>query len=318
MESQTTAPILRTRIYVDGYNFYYGCLKGTAYKWLDLMVLFERHVLPSIYTTHNGQAAQSALTPLAIKYFTARIIEKAARATDSVSSQARYHSALKKLYPQRIEIVEGYYSLVEARAKIVDAEQPDKWPRECQEILVWRLEEKKSDVNLALQAYHDALTGQVDQVVVVTNDTDISPALKMIRDNTSVRVGLIVPTRKDVRIPNTELEELAHWVRSHITEEELAASQMPRVITGRTPTIKPDSWFPIKPEILEQVLALASPVRGGRGPAFKWLEEPNSYLGDEIPLKLIETEAGAERVLGYMRQYIAQLAGLTSQDGSND
>ena len=27
---------LRTRVYVDGYNLYYGCLKNTADKWLDL------------------------------------------------------------------------------------------------------------------------------------------------------------------------------------------------------------------------------------------------------------------------------------------
>lgn len=317
MKRAPTAPILRTRIYVDGYNFYYGCLKGTPYKWLDLMVLFERHVLPSIYTTHNGLAAQSVLTPPAIKYFTARILDKAARAADSVSSQARYHSALQKLYPQQIQIVEGYYSLVEARAKIVDAEQPDRWPRECQEILVWKLEEKKSDVNLALQAYHDALTGQVDQVVVVTNDTDISPALKMIRDNTSARVGLVVPTRKNERTPNTELDELAHWVRSHITEEELAASQMPRVIPGRTATVKPDSWFPIKPEILEAVLGLATEVRGGRGRAFKWLEESNTYFENDVPLKLIETEEGAERVLAYMRAYIAQMRGQNAAKDAN-
>ncbi|MEQ4336631.1 6-hydroxy-3-succinoylpyridine hydroxylase, partial [Pseudomonas syringae] len=38
---------LRTRIYIDGYNFYYGCLRRTPYKWLDLLPLFEKHILPS-------------------------------------------------------------------------------------------------------------------------------------------------------------------------------------------------------------------------------------------------------------------------------
>jgi hypothetical protein len=28
--------VLRTNVYVDGFNLYYGCLKGTPYKWLDL------------------------------------------------------------------------------------------------------------------------------------------------------------------------------------------------------------------------------------------------------------------------------------------
>ena len=26
---------MRTRVYVDGFNLYYGALKDTAFKWLD-------------------------------------------------------------------------------------------------------------------------------------------------------------------------------------------------------------------------------------------------------------------------------------------
>lgn len=35
-----------TNVYVDGFNLYYGCLKGTPYKWLDLGALFQA-LLPS-------------------------------------------------------------------------------------------------------------------------------------------------------------------------------------------------------------------------------------------------------------------------------
>ena len=28
-----------TNVYVDGFNLYYGCLKGTPHKWLDLDAL---------------------------------------------------------------------------------------------------------------------------------------------------------------------------------------------------------------------------------------------------------------------------------------
>lgn len=174
---------LRTRVYIDGYNLYYGCLKGSPYKWLDPLVLFEQHVIP----TSMPPGMHAVFLQLSIKYFTAKIVERAAKAEDSVSSQARYHSALRKLYEGRIELVEGYYSIVESKAKIVDG---PKWPRDCDEIVVWKLEEKQSDVNLALQAYHDAITGEVDQVVVVTNDTDIVPALALIRKHTSVIVNL--------------------------------------------------------------------------------------------------------------------------------
>jgi hypothetical protein len=31
--------VLQTNVYIDGFNLYYGCLKGTPYKWLDLDAL---------------------------------------------------------------------------------------------------------------------------------------------------------------------------------------------------------------------------------------------------------------------------------------
>ncbi len=297
--SEATLTPLRTRVYIDGYNLYYGRLKGTPHKWLDLHILFEKHILPS----SSLPGTTSNLLPLSIKYFTAKILEKPARALDSVSSQARYHTALRKLYADRIKIIEGYYSLTESKAKIVDMQNPDKWPRYCQEVLVWKLEEKQSDVNLALQAYHDAITAEVDQVVIVTNDTDIAPALKLIRDNTKVTVGLVIPTKQHVRVANTELVSHAHWVRSHITTAELAASQLPRVIPGKKPTVKPESWY-ARPDLLRKVLDLAVPVRGSEGKAFRWMEEANPYLGDRAPIDLVETEEGATLVLDYIKQYV--------------
>lgn len=288
---------LRTRVYIDGYNLYYGCLKGTPYKWLDPIILFEQLILPSS-TPHPSE-----LLPLSIKYFTAKILEQAAKALDSVSSQARYHTALRKLYRERIELIEGYYSLTQSNAKLVDRNVPGTWARDCAPTLVWKLEEKQSDVNLALQAYHDAIIGAVDQVVIVTNDTDIAPAMQMIRTHTAVKIGLVVPARSGLREPNTDLVRLAHWTRSHITEQELATAQLPRVIVGgKNPTIKPESWYP-RPDLLEQVLLRATAVVGGRSKAFKWLETPSPYFNDLAPIDLLDTDAGAAQVLAYITGY---------------
>lgn len=307
MGDATAAAPLRTRVYIDGYNLYYGCLKSTSYKWLDLLSLFERHILPSILVVKDGHPLQQQLLPLAIKFFTAKILDQAAKGTDSISSQARYHSALRKRYAERIAVIEGYYSMIQAKMKIVDSVDPKKWPRDCLETTVWKLEEKQTDVNLALQAYHDAITGAVDHVVIVTNDTDIAPALALIRTHTQVTIGLVVPTTDQQRVPNTELAEQAHWVRKHITTAELAASQLPRVIKGRNPTIKPDSWY-ARPDLLEQVLSLATPVLGARGKAFKWMEEVNSYLGGRAPIDLVETDEGAAQVVEYIENYKAAKA----------
>ena len=32
---------MRTRVYVDAFNLYYGALRGTPYKWLDLDALYQ-------------------------------------------------------------------------------------------------------------------------------------------------------------------------------------------------------------------------------------------------------------------------------------
>ena len=38
--------IMRTRVYVDGFNLYYGSLKDTPFKWLNFVDLAHK-ILPS-------------------------------------------------------------------------------------------------------------------------------------------------------------------------------------------------------------------------------------------------------------------------------
>lgn len=294
----------RTRIYIDGYNLYYGCLKGSHLKWLDLIALFEKQIVPSIMATHQGSPIKSELAPLAIKLFTAKIHESAAKSADSVSSQSRYHTALRKLYDGRLSIIEGYYSRNPTKVRTIDANDPGRPYVQCPEVTAWKLEEKQSDVNLALHAYHDALSGEVDQVIFVTNDTDIAPAMQMVRHHSDAIVGLVIPTTDHVRNPNGELAELAHWVRSHITVAELEASQLPRVIPGRKPTIKPDSWYRT-PDIFMEVLELTIAIRGSRSKAFQWLHQENIHFDGRSPLQTIEaTDDGAQAVLDYINLYL--------------
>lgn len=212
---------------------------------------------------------------------------------------------MRKLHDGRIELIEGYYAVNKMKVKVVEADEPNRPPRECKEVQAWKVEEKQSDVNLALQVYHDAITGQIDHAVIVTNDTDIAPALAMIRAHTQVLMGVVVPTIDHTRPPNTDLVKLAHWTRRHINSSELAACQLPRVIPGKRPTIKPDSWYG-QPELLKEIMELAIPVRGSRASAYKWMEQPNPYLDNEIPIELAETVEGAARVLEYIRSWILQ------------
>jgi len=298
---------LRTRVYIDGYNLYYGCLKGTALKWLDVCSLFSKQILPT--------SCPSSFVPdeLFIKFFTAPILIQAARAEDSLMCQEQYHSALRKHTPDSIEIIKGYYDLKAVRARQIDPTDPKKWPRHCSDIEVWKLEEKQSDVNLAIHLLKDALHEGIEQLIVATNDTDLAPALAMVRELTQAKIGLVIPTTNRHRRPNEHLAKYAHWVREHITLDELKASQLPRVVKlDKKSATKPTSWFQ-NSEILEQVLTLGVTVRGSKAEVYKWLDRPNPHFDNRTGLDLIESGDGA-RLLDFMKQWPQQNGQVINKD----
>jgi 6-hydroxy-3-succinoylpyridine 3-monooxygenase len=291
--------LLRTRVYIDGYNLYYGCLKGTSYKWLDLVKLFKEKILPSITAQVDGANLKLDLENLTIKYFTAEILEKLAKDPDSRTSQKSYLGALAKNSQNSLEIIKGNYSLIEAHAKQIDLQNSAKWPRDCQTVSIWKVEEKKSDVSLALHAFKDAILGEIEHAVIVTNDTDIQPALAMINALTSVKIGLVVPTRHYQRIPNQELNDQALWVRSHITEAELASCELPRVIPARRPYSKPISWYPC-PHLIQKALDISKAHGMKTSDIYKWLQQPNAHWENALPLDLLSNEDDGQKVLDFM------------------
>ena len=132
--------MLSTRVYIEGYNFYYGCLKGTSHKWLDLVKLFKDKILPSITAQPNGEQLRLDLDQLSLKYFTAEILEKVAKDPDSRTSQRSYLGALTKHSLGSLEVIKGNYALNEAHAKRVDPQNPERWPRDCQRVNIWKVE----------------------------------------------------------------------------------------------------------------------------------------------------------------------------------
>ena len=89
---QGTDNALRTRVYIDGYNLYYGCLRNSADNWLDVRALIEG-ILPSILFVQNGEPVRFAFQMPAVKYFTAPILTAFARQmshSHSTRSAMRY------------------------------------------------------------------------------------------------------------------------------------------------------------------------------------------------------------------------------------
>ncbi|MFV3413809.1 NYN domain-containing protein [Pseudomonas nitroreducens] len=229
---------MRTAFFVDGYNLFYGLLAGTPFKWLDLPSLLQ-HVL-------HVQQPESQIA--SISYYTAGVKpDLASRGVLSKQAQDTYIRALKA---QGVEVHFGRHRLEPGRApRFVDKRTPAS---RSDQVDIWQLEEKETDVHLAISMYRLAnkqgnapVEDRIDQIVLVSADTDMAPALRALREDfPRLQIGVILPHREGIRRePPGSLLECAHWTRRLITFEELSAHQFPsRVPTRKKPACKPEYW----------------------------------------------------------------------------
>lgn len=225
---------MRTICYVDGYNLYYSCLKHTPHKWLDLDALLQNLL--------HEQNPKSEL--ILVKYFTADIITRLSRHGEAAQhAQQSYLRALQLRMGERLEIIKGFHSL--SKGSMLRYEMPAS---KANRVDVWRLDEKETDVNIAIHAYRDAIREQADQLVFVSNDTDLAPVLGAIRaESPGLQIGVIFPilrkTDEDARPGNAKLSAYADWTRRYIRSEELSRAHLPAIIaTQRKPIRKPLHW----------------------------------------------------------------------------
>lgn len=229
----------RTAFFVDGYNLYYGLLTGTPYKWLDLPSL-----LNYILREQDPESKGSHYL-----YFTSPVQPKlATRGNVSHQAQTVYIKALKA---RGAKIITGRHQLELARApRFIDK---SIYPSRQDLVDIWKLEEKETDVSIAIEMYRMAFKStvsnedsvQLDQIVLVSADTDMTPALKAIREDfPSIRVGIILPRRENSKRPIPgSLIRWADWIRRTFKDEELSTHQLPeRVATHKKPAIKPSYW----------------------------------------------------------------------------
>jgi hypothetical protein len=83
---------LKTYVYIDGFNLYYGALRKTRYKWLDL-AKFCQTILPNDYI-------------VAIKYFTAKVSGTKPGLADSAASL----SPRTEHAPERIRYLRSFFN----------------------------------------------------------------------------------------------------------------------------------------------------------------------------------------------------------------
>ena len=138
---------MRAKVYYDGYNFYYGYLKGhPELKWLNL-VSFARALV------------KSEVEIVGVEYFTSRI-KTYPHDQAAVERQKIYLQGLSTLSGLRIH--EGFYNKNKTWAPFVNDEC-----RECGTFPggmahIMKLEEKRSDVNIATAMLWDAFQNDAD------------------------------------------------------------------------------------------------------------------------------------------------------------
>jgi len=229
---------VRTAFFVDGYNLFYGLLADTPYKWLNLRSLLT-HIL-HIENPHSAIAS--------VDYFTSSV--KPLLATRGRLSKEAQDTYIRALKTTDIRVHYGHHQLEPAKApRFID--RKTKASRE-DKVDIWKLEEKETDVHIAVSMYRTVARqmtsfahGYVEQLVLVSSDTDMTPALKAIREDfPEITVGVILPHRAELNRPSPgSLKQYAHWMRRVVTGDELQSHQFPnRVPTRKAPAVKPDYW----------------------------------------------------------------------------
>lgn len=209
---------MRTRVYVDGYNLFYACLRRSPHKWLNLYALCERQ-LP------RNQIDK-------VRYFTARVSARP-HDPDQPQRQQTYLRALGTV--PEIEIHYGHFLTHEVTMPDASAWAAGRY----QGVRVIKTEEKGSDVNLATHLLMDAVDGLFDVAIIVSNDSDLREPIAQVRHRFGKTIGILTP--RGVRISRALLP-LANFVKP-FGPTSLGTAQFPDQMTDANGQFqKPPGW----------------------------------------------------------------------------
>ncbi|MDQ3702935.1 MAG: NYN domain-containing protein [Chloroflexota bacterium] len=208
---------MRTSVYIDGFNLYYGCAKGTPYRWLDLgklcSLLLRGHTITRL------------------RYFTALVGPRPGD-PDKRFRQQTYIRALETI--PGLSVHYGHFLSGPERMLVANP-----LPGRSRTVEVVRTQEKGSDVNLATFLLMDGFRGDYELAVVISNDSDLKTPIELLRAELGLQVGVLSPHRNTSHALRT-----AASFYQPIRKGVVAASLFPGAMSdarGRTIT-KPPRW----------------------------------------------------------------------------
>ena len=204
---------MTTNVYIDGFNLYNGLLKGSPYRWLDLGGLCS-----TLLPTHTIQR---------IRYFTVRV-RGFQHDPDAPKRQNVYLRALTTI-PNLTIHKDGWFAKTFPWLPRFPLNYPD--PAAAPELVqVVRMEEKRTDVDIATHLLLDAFDGDCDESVVITNDSDLTLPIKTVRDKFGKTIGVINPHSPSGM--SGSLMSASSWHLRTINPTVLASNQFPDPVTN--------------------------------------------------------------------------------------
>jgi uncharacterized LabA/DUF88 family protein len=204
---------MKTNIYIDGFNLYYGAIKNTPYRWLNPAAMC-RYLLPGDEINR-------------IVYCTA-LVDPRPGDPDKRLRQELFWRALRTI--PNLELVLGSFQTHEVKLPLA--------PPASGFARVLRTEEKGSDVNLATHLLIDGFRDNYELAVVVSNDSDLLLPIQFVTRELGKPVGMLNPHKH----PSVTLLPHVRFVK-HIRKGVLAKSQFPHTLTDADGEFsKPESW----------------------------------------------------------------------------
>ena len=202
----------RLIFYIDGFNLYFGLrsMGWRKYYWLNLQEMCSRLIRP-----HQELVK--------VRYFTARINQAA---EEKRRRQLTYLEALETL-----PLVDIHYGLYLASPQTC---------LKCGHTFI-RHSEKKSDVNIAVKLITDAMEDLYDSAVLISADSDLTPAVDAIKTYfPEKRVLLFFPPKRSP----LSLKKACHVYGGVLNKTTISKSQLPDTVFSKSgyPLKRPSHW----------------------------------------------------------------------------
>jgi len=213
----------RVSFFIDGFNFYHS-LNDPKYK---------NH--PQI---QNGTPKYRKYLWLNYSKFLARHLQK----QDTISD-IFYFSAYAQFRSQRSirthQLLVSAWESTGITAVMGNFKQKHRFCINCRSYYLAH-EEKETDVNIAIYLINEAYKDTFDTAILVTNDTDLVPAIKMLKNiRPRKKVGVLCPLNRS----SAELKQACDFTK-YTKKRHLSKSQFPDpiILPSGYKFSKPPTW----------------------------------------------------------------------------